>query len=496
MKKIAFIFAVALGVCLSSCSNWLDINENPNSPTESNIETYMLMPAIEMNIAASYGDYLRITGGYFSEVYAHLNGTSNYLTYSQFEQTASGSSSTYQQLYQRGLSNLQTLLEKASGDNDPGTYLAGTVLRAFTFQALVDCYGEVPYTEALDPGNTSPHYDDGQTVYEGILQELDVALSEAASSNTVCTNFLFPGENAGNWIKFANALKLKLLMRMSNVKNVEGEVAALIAEDNFPTADVAYTDCWGTSSTDMSPFYAEEFSSSFGSTQQNVCANLAIIGTMNQTDYQDPRLLSFFEPNEEEEEYVGGVSGTNYPGTDYDTKHWCRPVASATMPVYLITVAEVEYFIAEYYARYGSADQAEAHYKAAIEASFNTAGVDGAADHVEKYPYDNGNYKKCLGESKWVALSGINPFEGWCEMRRLDYPAFGTATGADLYNVDSGTFDTSKYVPFTLYTPIQVFGQVGNNHILERFPYAESSTARNRNVPDFPGYTSPVFWAK
>ncbi len=494
MKKIALIFAVALGVCLSSCSNWLDINYSPNSPSESNIETYMMMPAIEMNIAASYGDYLRITGGYFSEVYGHLNGTSNYVDYSQFEQSATRSSSTYQQLFQRGLSNIQTLLEKALDDNDPGTYLAGTVLRAFTYQALVDCYGEVPYTEALDPGNTSPHYDEGQTIYEGILDELDVALAGASSASTVCTNFLYPNENAGNWIKFANALKLKMLMRMANVKNVEGEVAALIAEDNFPTEDVAYTSCWGTSASDMSPFYAEEFATNFGSTQTNVCANVTIIETMNQSDYQDPRLPTYFETNSSGE-YIGSVSGTNYIGNTEHTS-WCRPVASATMPVYLITVAEVEYFLAEYYARYGSAANAEAHYKAAIEASFNTCGVGGAAEHIAKYPYDNSNYKKCLGESKWVTLSGINPYEGWCEMRRLDYPAFGTATGSDFYNLNNDNYDVSTYVPFTLYTPINVFNGVGANHLLERFPYAESSSARNENVPDFKGYTTPVFWAQ
>jgi hypothetical protein len=54
----------------------------------------------------------------------------------------------------------------------------------------------------------------------------------------------------------------------------------------------------------------------------------------------------------------------------------------------------------------------------------------------------------------------------------------------------------TAYVPGTLYTPIQVFGQVGDNNLLERYPYAESSTSRNSNSPSFPGYTSPVFWGK
>lgn len=504
MKKILFISAVVLGVSLSSCDSYLDINYNPNSPSAGNIETDMLMPAIEMNIASSYGNFLRIAGGYHSQQYAHLFGTSNYVDYSKFNMSATRSSGTYTQLTQRALSNLKTVIEKSSAANDWGTYLAAKTLRAFAYQALVDCYGEVPYTEALDPANLSPKYDEGQVVYEGILAELDEALGLVSASDPVCTNFLYPSETAGKWIQFANALRLKLLMRMADVKDVKAEVAAIINENNLPTADVAYQNCWKNESGQMSPFYAEEFSTAWGSTQTNVAANLAIVGTMQLFDsegnieYQDPRLAAFFETNEENK-YVGGISGTNYPGstTKLQSTYWCRPVASYDMPVYLLTVSEIEFFKAEYEARYGTAVNAENHYAAAIEASFATAGVEGADEHIARNPYSHNNYKECIGLAKWVALSGVNNFEAWCEMRRLDYPTFGTLSGNDFYKEgDEDSYDVSKYVPGTLYTPIMVFGEIGNNKLLERYPYAESSSARNENTPTFPGYTSPVFWGK
>lgn len=502
MKKILLISAVALSAVLGSCDSYLDINQDPNSPAEGNIETNMLMPAIEMNVAASYGSFLRIAGGFHSEQYAHLNGTENYIDYSQFNMSATRSSSTYTQFTQKALQNTKTVLEKSLAAEDWGTYLAATTLRAFVYQALVDCYGEVPYTEALDPNNLAPKYDDGQTVYEGVIAELNTALEYASASNPVVTNFLYPSATAGQWIQFANALKLKLLMRMANVKDVQSEVAPLIAEDNFPTSDVSYAGCWSNESGHMNPFFSEEFSTAWGSSQINIAANIAIIGTMQVLDaegnvaYLDPRLPKFFEKNGEGE-YVGGVSGTNYPRTSFSVTKWCRPVASFDMPVYLITVSEIEFFKAEYYARYGSAADAAAHYAKAIEASFATAGVEGAAEYVARYPYDAGNYQKSIGVAKWVALSGVNTFEAWCEMRRLDYPAFGTIEGSDMYKIgDDSSFDTSKYVPGTLYTPVQVFGQVGDNKILERYPYAESSSARNPNTPAFPGYTSPVFWGK
>ncbi|WP_028911437.1 SusD/RagB family nutrient-binding outer membrane lipoprotein [Prevotella sp. MA2016] len=498
MKKFATVLIFGLGLAAASCDSYLDINEDPNSPATSNLNTSIVLPAAEMNIVGSYGDFARIYAGYYAQYYSQTFGTSNYLDLSQFTMSATRSSSFYTQLNQRGLKNLETVRELAKDNEEWGTYLAATTLRAFTYQVLVDCYGEVPYTEAFQSGITSPNYDDGATIYNGIVAELDEALSLASPSDPVATNFLYKGETAANWIKFANALKLKILSRESGVANVDSQIGAIISEGNLPDSDVAYAGIWGSEPGSMNPFYAEEFSSAWGSTQINVVANLAIIGTMLQSDkgYEDGRLAAFFEKNGSGN-YTGGVSGTNFStsGT-YKLAYWCRPVASDDMPVYYLTLSEIEFFIAEYYARQGNAAQAEAHYNAAIKASFATAGAEGAEEAIAMFPYDQNNYKKSIGISKWIALAGVNTFEGWCEMRRLDYPTFGTLKGSDIYNVATDEYKPEIYVPGTLYTPIMVDGKVGDNHLLERWIYPESSSARNGNSPEFPGYTSPVFWGK
>ena len=505
MKKSAFLSTIALGLLLTaSCDSYLDINKDPNSPAEENMTTEILMPAAEMNLAGSYGDFMRITGGYYAQHYAQTFGTSNYLDFSQFKMSATRSSGCYTQLNSRALKNLNTAREIAKNNEDWGSYLATTVLRAFIYQSLVDCYGELPYSEAFTE-TVSPKYDDGKDIYAGVLAELDDALAKikGRESSKVATNFLFPDENAGAWIKFANAVKLKLMMREYDVVDVASKVGELIEEGNFPTEDVAYAGCWKDESGAMSPFYAEEFSTAWGSTQINVVANVSIIGTMLQKNangdviYEDPRLEAFFEKNGSGE-YTGAISGTNFSTSkSYQSAYWCRPVASYDMPVYLITVSEIEFFIAEYYARQNNASEAEAHYNAAIEASCATAGVDGAETVIDQFPYDNNNYKKCIGISKWIALAGTNNFEAWCEARRLNYPAFGTVQGSQMYNLkDDSSYNPGLYSPGTLYTPIQRESGVGDNQILERWPYAESSSARNGNSPEFPGYTTPIFWGK
>ena len=503
MKKLAIISTIILGLAATSCNNYMDINQDPNSPTEGNMTPSIMMPAAEMGIAATYGNLLRIPAGYFTQHFAHQFGTSNYVDYSQFTMSPVRSGSAYSQMYRVGLKNLQTISALAEKNEEWGTYLAATTLRCFALQALVDCYGSIPYTEALDISNPTPHYDEGEVVYAGLIEELNGALAKASATDPVATNFLFPGQNAANWIKFANALKLKLLSRVSGVQSVDSQIGAIIAEGNLPTADVAYAGCWSNETGQMNPYYSEEFATSFGSTQINVVANIAIIGTMQQKDaegnivYSDPRLPAFFEKNASGN-YTGGVSGTNFStSASYKTTYWCRPVASYDMPVYMITVSEIEFFISEYYARQGNSSAAAEHYAAAVAASFASAGVSGAADYVKQFPYDQSNYKKCIGIAKWVALAGTNDFESWCELRRLRYPTFGTVSGSDIYNVGNDTYKPELYQAGTLYTPIQVDGNIGSNNIIERWPYPSTSTASNSNAPSFSNsdYLKKMFWA-
>ncbi|HYX09437.1 MAG TPA: SusD/RagB family nutrient-binding outer membrane lipoprotein [Bacteroidales bacterium] len=496
MKKIIFLVTIII-LGMTSCEDYLGINQDPNAPSEGNITPSIIFPGAEMNLAASYGDFMRIVGGYFAQQYAQDFGTSNYLDYSRFNMSAVRSSGTYSQLFTRTLKNLEIIRGEAEGNKEWGTYLAATTLRVFTYQALVDAYGELPYTEALDKANLAPKYDDGKTIYSGILDELNVALDSVSSSDIVCTNFLFGTSTAGEWIKFAKALKLKLLMRMSNSEDVQSQLAALIQENDFPVTDVAYDDIWADEPGKANPFYQEEYATYFGSTQVNVVANLAFMKTMLSSN--DPRAQKFFEPNDEGN-YTGGVSGTNFSTSqDYKSPYFCRPVFKYDMPVYLITVSEIEFFKAEYYARYGSAADAQAHYQAAIEASFTSAGLnaaDAADIYTNEYPWDNAKWDELIGIQKWIALGGTNNFEAWCEMRRLKYPAFGSVSGTDIYDEGNDVYTPEVYVAGTLYTPIKYNTELGTGKILQRFKYAESSANRNSNVPENKGDATPVFWAE
>ena len=497
MKKILTIAAAVTALSLTSCKDYLDINHSPNSPGEELATVDMALPAAEMALAARYGDVYRIIGGYLSEQYAQYFGTSNYLGYSQFNVGSSSTTASYTDLNRAAIGNATFVRDKAKASEDWGTYLAAECIRVFTYQALVDAYGETPYSEANQgKDNLSPNFDEGKDIYAGLIAELDEALAKATDSSPVATNTLYNGKTAAPWIQFANAIKLKLLMRERAVVNVDNALTALVEEDNFPTEDVAWTHLTTNESGKANPFYQEEFATYFGSTQVNCGLNVALYRTLEDAD--DARLEAFFSPNNSG--YWGSISGYNMSTSEnYKAAKFCRPNVKYNTPVYLISLSEINFFLAEYYQKVkNDAATAEAYYNAAIIASFDTAGLSAAEalDVIAAYPYSAANSEKYIGIQKWVALSGINNFEAWCELRRLGYPAFGGKKAEDIYNFTADDLDPNVLNPGELYTPYQVEAQVGANALVQRWPYAQASINYNTNHPEVKKLSEKVFWAK
>ena len=493
---ISALSIVACCLAATSCDSYLDINDNPNSPSEDLVDASMLFPGAELDFADQYGCRLRYFGGFYSECYCQLPGATNYTPMASFTQTPSQSNGVYRSLCINTLNNVNLVRNISSQKNDWGSYLAATVLRVAAYQVLVDSYGAIPYFEGMNPEITAPHYDDASDVYPELVKELDEALAHASPTDQVCTNFLFQGENAANWIKTANALKLRLLMRMSSAVDVKAQLNALVQDGNFPTKDVAWSGFWQNEAGSANPFYYEEF---IGQANQNICLNTALLRTYE--DANDARLEAWWSPNSNGEMRGWVSSGVGILQTSqyFSLTGFSRPKVEYSSPVYFITVAETEFFLAEYSLRIANnAAAAKAHYEAAVKASFVTAalGETYAEPVLTAYPFTEATATKVIGIQKWVHLCGVNPFEGYCELRRLKYPAFSEVQGTDIYDFNSDTYSPSKLPAGTIYTPIQVNPEIGPNKLLQRWPFPSSSASANANVPAFAGYTAPIFWAK
>lgn len=496
MKMKRFIYAIAGCAMLSLSSCDLDINDNPNAISE--VDNDNIFPTAEMNLATTVAVQFNVLGGYNAEMYSQNAGSTNYLDYSQFLVTSTNASGAYTQLYSRVLQQLEVVRNQSV--SEPGSFLAATALRAYTYQMLVDAFGETPYTEALTDA-TQPKYDEGEDVYAGIIKELEEAKAAASSSDAVCANMLFgkttaTATKADDWISFANSLLLKLYMRESKVKDVKAQVAALIAEDNFITSDVVYDQCWSNALGSYSPLFGEH-----KIIATDMVVNYAVSATVKAEGVNDSRLYTLWSPGEKG--MIGTVSGTNLSAELSSCKdsYFAQPNYSFDMPVFLMTVSEVKFFLAEYYATIATdMAKAEQYYKDALAASFATLGAaDVSADVAAAYPLDQANPKKSLGIQKWIHLTAtMQGFEGWCELRRIGYPAFSDQTAEDLISTDIAGFKEmpQTYEPGTLYTPKNVYAKVGAKNLRQRFDYASISTQYNNNVPATKDPTVPVFWNK
>lgn len=503
-KNIIYGVALALAAGLSACDSYLDINDNPNNATEGQLTASNIFPGCEGAFMNIYGGTWHYMGAFQSWQFAQSAAVWQWGQISRGDVTNETGNSGYSNVYTKVLQNLNVVLRKSEQEEDWGTYLAAVTLRAQSLQIIVDAFGDAPYSEALDIDNNKvPKWDTGEDVYKGILAELNEALAKPIIPNKgTCTSLMFKGGNepASSWVKIANAVKLRLLMRISNVQDVRSELAALIAEDNFPTSDVKWAGIFSNQQYKCNPFFGQ-----FTNTGNHAPYCQLNIATQKVYEAGQDTRLNRYWLTQKDGKYVGWLSGC-YPGNEFASSYKDNGCSNANLkyddPIYLITVAEIEFFKAEYEARYGSATAAKEHYENAIKASFSqTAGLPeaDAATVIEAWPYDQNNWTKCIGIQKWLHLTSVNGFEGWCELRRMKYPAFGSATGDQIIKQEKdATINMDLLIAGEIYsTPKwERDAQLPDNTVIQRWIYPSNSSNNNPNTPKPVPITTPVFWAK
>ena len=97
-------------------------------------------------------------------------------------------------------------------------------MEVYSWTVLVNTFGDVPYSEALDPENSLPKYDDAATIYNDLLTRLDasLALLNPATTSFGTADLLYAG-NVAKWVKFGNSLKLRMGMLIADVDAGEGQ---------------------------------------------------------------------------------------------------------------------------------------------------------------------------------------------------------------------------------------------------------------------------------
>lgn len=516
MKRRNFIYkglaALLLGASMTSCEDYLDINNNPNFPTEATLST--LFPSAAITTISQTGYNGVLIGNMWMQYTTQGNTTNQYNTTCNYSLTTASYNTFWTNAYANTLPDLKQVLEKAAEEEAWNYWLMARVLMAYNYHVLTDFYEDIPFTEALQPKDfPHPKYDDSKTVvYPGILAMLDEAIAkkaEAASAlgtgKSVKEDFYFKG-NVDKWVAFAKSLKLKIMMR--DFEAYKTEITALLAEGDLLKEDCK-VDVFEDATNKGNPLY--EYNIRQLNTQENIRACHTLLEYL--LAYNDPRIEELYmvttvaqraldagETLTTEEKYEGLPCGTK-PSSDASAEEGVPLIGSSRYkqayndPVYLMNKAECYFLIAEAYARLGNTAEAKKAYDEGVTAAFDRWSYD-AADFLKDggvYAFKSGSKDemlKCILTQKWVSYAKANSWDAIFDRNRTGIPTISAAFTVRVSNQKRGL--TEGYELGTLVAP--------GNTVLQPFEFPrrllipDASAQYNSNAPQTKDLQTPMWW--
>lgn len=432
MKKLLYISLLTL--FFIGCDDRLeDLNTDKRNPAEvdpTSLFTRGLKETVDMMTSISVNDNP-------FNLYAQYWAQTTYPDESQYNLTGrSIPRNFWRNGYRGALSNFQNAENLINEQLESGaTGLSEAVLKnriatidimqGYVYSTMVDAFGDIPYSEALDPDNLTPAYDDARTIYNSIIDNLDAAVAAIdvqAAGFPSSQDPLYDGDMEA-WVLFANSLKFRMGMRLADVDKsasvsiVNSALAAGVFTSNEDNASMEYEDA----SPNTSPIYEDLVLSG----RQDFVAANTIVEIMNSLD--DPRRSVYFRENLGTGVFEGGTYGdaNSYAGHTQvgDILH------TPTFAGVLLTYAEIEFLKAEAVERggYSVSGSAAEHYNAGIKASFDQWDVEGYSSYISQidvaYSSAPGDWRQKIGLQMWLALYNQG-FEGWTTWRRLDFEGF------------------------------------------------------------------------
>lgn len=457
--------SLALAAATACTSDFENINSNPYEPGDLTPDDYAIGSAMN-NMASTVmsGDVntLQFTdcllggplGGYFSD--SNAGFTESIIRYNpknDWSRVFLKSDKVIAQLY----SNM-TMIEafaETSGDELP--LGVAKVIKVATMHRVADTYGPIPYTKIGTDGNLATPYDSSPEVYKAFFDELDEALAilhaHAGDALSPSSDFTFRGD-ISKWIKFANSLKLRLAMRISNTtadRTLAKQMAEEAVADGVMTSN-ADNAAWDYFQTSTNPMYtAVNYNSGDNEykTGGDTHAAADIICYMN--GYNDPRREAYF--------LKSGWAGTEYIGLRRGWQTYANSWGfkfsgvniKANDPLVWMNAAEVAFLRAEgSVLGFEMGGTAQSFYEEGIRLSFEQWGAGDASEYIadatsmpQAYsdPSNANQYNGSMSTitiawdeaatldqkveriitQKWIA-NWLNGCESWCDIRRTGYP--------------------------------------------------------------------------
>lgn len=304
------------------------------------------------------------------------------------------------------------------------------ILSIYGWASLVDSFGDIPYTEALqsDPSTNlilQPKYDDAATIYDDLSKRLDAALASVSPDLPGYASDPFYSGDMAKWKKVGNTLKLQMGLNLSDVNAskaksmVESAVAGGVISDTESSFEFLF---------DSNQFTNPVYQNLVANGRNDFLPSDVFVNYMKGTN--DPRIPQYFTPAPDGT-YKGGVYGLL--NTYGNFSKVADRIKEDTAPGKIFDNVYVNFLLLEAAAKgFNVGDTAVNLYAKAVSSSMDEWDVDSAeaVAFIAAHPYNAANWKKTVGEAAWVAMYNRG-FEAWGFWRRLDYPVLANAPTAE-----------------------------------------------------------------
>jgi hypothetical protein len=508
MKKI-ILYALLGSVVLTSCKKYIAVNNNPNTATVTKAN-FIFANALNSSARVMVGG-MHITGGSWTGYYGHstsFTGGGQEKTYVFTNNDFNFFDGVYD-----NLNDLQFVINNAANDGFPHLVGPAMIMQVMMMQKLVDYYGNVPYTQALQgTGFVTPAYDDAATIYSSLVAKLTQAVNliNAASFPANEPSDIMFNASKTRWKQFANTLKLRLILRRSNVSgyNAAADIAT-ISSDGFIDATVLLNPGFLKTAGKLNWFYGNYgFNENDAPTGDFRKMGFPIVEFLKTSFdvYRLSRICSAKgDPNNDlfstnPSDYNGvplGGSGNPYLSSNVSAMGRMQiKKGDATRALVMMTDAESYFLQAEARQRGWLPGSAQAAYEEGVRRDFRfvsnvglsyatatQAQADAAANAYLVSGVANADWSastdklKAIWVQKWVALCNVDGSEAFAEYRRTNSPANPNGNIPSPY--------TAQSVATTAAQPLRLF-----------YPLRESNV-NGANVP-LSGNTYPfntrIFW--
>jgi hypothetical protein len=495
--KLLIIFSALIMLFTAiSCSDWLDVNHDPNA-LEEIPDAKVLLPAAEMGIANNLmGWDFGFGGAYWVEYWTQSYTASQFKSLCEY--LPQEFNTAYQSLMREPMTDLKRIKTMTADDENKGYYFVAEALSIFTWQIITDVWGDMPYSEALraDEGILHPVQDKGADIYADLMTRVDALLAIDLDGSSIDPSFdyIYKGDlNA--WYQFANALKLKLMIRLSETPQYNNATAlSFVQSADLLTSSAKIPGTVWDDSMEGKRHPMREFQqggANYFSTNVIACKNFIDYLSLNE----DPRLATLFS---------SGTKGAFFG--DFDSKEdsdgnntldqnetYARAIFSGDMDLVLMSDWEINFYIAEVYARASQHDQAKDYYERGVRASLAQHAIsDFSIIETDGYAaWQNGTSEveiKQIAMQKWVANANYQHIESFLERNRTKYPAVN--------DIDIEANRTAAHANFPVGDlTISVKGRALLNGNLPASPlYPTSYITRNTNAPSQKANVGEKVW--